>query len=56
MEGMVFWPAFIDVAGDAYMLLQPDRLTSDARDSLNAICHSEIKVDEFSNPVLVHVQ
>ncbi len=56
MTGMVFWPEFIDVAGDAYMLLQPGKLTIEARDSLNALCHSEIKVDEFSNPVLVHVK
>lgn len=56
MKGMVFWPEFIDVAGDAYMLLQPDRLTTEARDSLNALYHSEIKVNEFSNPVLVHVK
>ena len=55
MEGMVFWPTFIDVAGDAYMLLQPDRLTTEARDALNAICHSGIKMDEFSNPVLVQL-
>lgn len=56
MAGMIFWPEFIDVAGDAYMLLQPDKLTTEARESLNALGHSGIKVDEFSNPILVHVR
>ena len=56
IEGMIFWPEFIDVEGDAYMLLQPDRLTAEAMDALNAMCHSGIKVDELSNPVLVRVQ
>lgn len=51
IQGMVFWPKYIDVKGDVYMLLQPSNLTEAGRRSLDEICGGSL-MDE-SNPVLV---
>lgn len=55
IQGMVFLLGYIDVKGDAYMLLQPGNLTEVGRKSLGEKCGGG-SIDEFNNPVLVRVR